>query len=1161
MKKQLLQILGVALCVGALTATAPEAAAYEMSHYTAISALSSGKWVKIRVDHEGLYEITYDQLRQWGFANPESVSVYGYGGTMLSHEKFESKDPDDLTPTVCFHTDNAVRFYGVGARRWVPESYREVFLEENVYSNYGYYFVSDVKLDTGEDKVEFRESSGKLAKEVSAVYGFTEDVENPIKAGGFFFGKPYGGYDDNTYSVPVVKFAPECIDPVLTVNARYAANFGINGAATVEYDSTKLVSADRSAYEVPSLTTTTDRKYYISTFKESFMTLTSDGTLPDTVMTFKFGAEERVKHLVNYLADDYFIFSYPQTAFKRDGEATVLCFVCRERWQNFVINNCDENTLIYDVTYATPRLRSYTTKYDSEARTLTGCFDHTINNIEYPGHARLLVINPATDAVSVPEYVGEVANQNIHGDEVPDMLIITTDELYEAAQELADAHRAEGLFVNVYTQQQVFNEFSSGTPEISAYRRVVKMFYDRDRQRMKYMLLYGRGIWDNRQIVEKTNSEVLLCYENVSPNFAGGLSQAYANDGVLGVMDDASYLQQLHNFQADVAVGRIPADNLQMARDANAKIINYMNGKVPFINFTRGVFISDDGDGYTHLNQTESIIRRIQSGSPEVTAIRVHNDIFPWTGKDAKTARTVLSDALTKGVGLFVYVGHGTPDGFTGEKLWTRSFATSLTYKYPPFAHLSTCDSYDFDHRDSGIAEAMFFKKDGGCIGVIGAGRAVYMQMNQFLALNLAEAYGNARYGTTIGDLYLQASNKTKKQYNNDEYVTINTCCYNLLGDPAVRLPFPEDLKATPKIERFNAIDVSDYEPGVSERKRNDACEIVPGRKFTIEGGIGVGMGLAGPADVTVYQSPRTVTTLVQNSNDRSTPKDVTIEQDVLAETTGVCVDGNATVDVIVPQPMTTGEYNRIVLTIANANRPSTGVAAVYDEAYIDDNAAEVTPDYANAPQIEQMYLNDNTSTQDIVVGKDFVLHATIRAVSGFNVSSDLGAATRLTMDHNKSYHDVLYNISTTDNPEVFELTYPMNDVTDGRHVLTLDVADNTGARASMDLAFTVMSSQVSMNITMDNTTGIVREDCTFDATSGNTSVTGPYRLIICNAEGNTVYNKTVSLPCTWDLKDKNGAYVGDGRYTARILAGDSDSDSAPYGSTDTITFTVLRKK
>lgn len=1159
MKRQVLRILGAALCVGALIAAAPRAAAYKSTHFTATSALSTGHWVKIRVDHEGLYEITYEQLRQWGFANPESVTVYGFGGTMLTHGSFYPTDPDDLPPALCFHTDNAIRFYGIGAIRWLPESYREISLEQNIYSNYGYYFVSDVKPEGGEDILPLSESTRNRATIVSAFYGFTEDLDNPMKSGGFFFGKTYAQHEKRTFSAPITNFAADCIDPTVTFYSRYAASYGISGSAGLEYDSALMVSSTRQVYDVPGLTSSSDRKFYLGTFKESFSSLRPDGSFPDTVLTFKFGASERVEYHVDYMADDYFTFSYPQKAFKRDGEASILCFVSVEKWQNFVINNCDENTRVYDISYATPRPVSYQTKYDSESRTLIGCFDRSVNNATYPGHVRLLVINPTTDAVSTPEYVGEVANQNIHGDDIPELLIITTDELFEAANELAEAHRAEGRKVNVYTQQQVFNEYTSGTPDIAAYRRVLKMFYDRDSTAMKYMLLYGRGIWDNRQIVEKTNNEVLLAYENASTLFAGGYSQAYVGDGVLGVMNDKANTEKLHWFEADVAVGRIPADNLQMARDANAKIINYIKGNVPFINYTRGVFVSDDGDGFTHLNQTEAIIKRIQTFSPAVTGIRVHNDIFPWTGKDAKTARTVLSDALIKGVGLFCYVGHGTPDGFTGEKLWTRSFATSLNYKYPPFAHLSTCDSYSFDHRDSGIAEAMFFKKDGGCIGVIGACRAVYMTMNQFLALRLAEVYGKARYGTTIGDLYLLASNMTKKDYDDDDYISVNTCCYNLLGDPAVRLPFPMETETMPKISRFNNVDISAYEPGGTTRTRNDDCEIVPGQKFTIEGGVTDDTTFDGIANVTVYQSPRAVPTLVQNEKDKLTPKDVIIEQDVLAETVGSFTNGRATIGVTVPQPMTAGEYNRIVLTLTNDKQPSTGVAAVYDEAYIDDEADEVVPDYAHAPQIEQMYLNDNTSTQDVVVGKDFTLHATVRAVSGFNVSSDLGAATRLTMDHNKSYHDVLYNIKPTNDPEVFELTYPMNDVTDGRHVLTLDVADNTGARASMDLPFTVMSSQVSMNITMDNTSGIVREDCSFDATSGDASVVGPYRLIICDATGNTVYNKTVSLPCTWTLKDNNDAYVSDGQYTARILAG--DSDSATYGSTNTITFTVLRKK
>ncbi len=1158
MRKTILRILGAALCGGLLAASAPAASAYDISHYASRSAMASGRWVKIRVDHEGLYEITYDQLRQWGFDKPEAAKVYGFGGTMLTHQTFDKNDPDDLNPTVCFHTGTALRFYGVGAMRWLPESCREVNLEQNLYSNYGYYFVTDIGTDDDTDTVRLVESGKDPVTTAAAVYGYTEDVENPVKAGGFFLGRHYDSFERRPFQVPVIKFAPDAFDSDITANIRYAASFSVNGTATLEYDTEKLQSTFHQAYDVPNLTTSSDRKFYLATLKEQLASKAEDGAIPDTTFTFTFGGSEAVQYRTNYLANDYVVFSYPQTAYKKDGEATIITFVTLREQGNFSIQGCSENTQIYDVTYSTPRLKKYATRYDADTKTMTASFDRIINNMVYPYHIRLLVVDPGTDAVSMPEYVGETPNQDIHGDAAPDLLIITTDELYDAACELAQAHRDQGMAVNVYTQQQVFNEFTSGTPDIAAYRRVLKMFRDRDNTRMKYLLLYGRAIWDNRQIVEKTNNEVLLCYENASTILAGNLSQAYVGDGVLGVLADDLTVDKMHVFQADVAVGRIPADNLQMAQDANAKVIGYMTGKVPFINYTRGVFVSDDGDGYTHLKQTETIINRLQTKYPAISAIRVHNDIYPWTGKDAKTARTVLSDALTRGVGLFFYVGHGTPDGFTGEKLWTRSFATSLSYKYPPLVHLSTCDAYAFDHRDSNIAEAMFFKKDGGSIGVIAACRAVYMQMNQEFATRVADSYGDARYGATIGDIYLDATNRTKKVFYNDDYTTLNTCCYNLLGDPAVKLPLPLKAEADPKITAFDDVDVSGYQPMFSERVRNDQCEIVPGTRFTVTGGIEE-VSINGTADVTVFQSPRTVQTLVQNSSDRSDPRDVVIEQDILAETTGKYQDGHATIGVVVPQPMTAGEYNRIVLTLTDENNPSTGVAAVYDAAYIDDNAPEVQPDYANAPSIEEFYLDTPGNTQDATVGKDFTIHATIKAPAGFNVSSDLGAGTRLVMDHNKSYHDAVYNITPTDDPEVFSLSYAMADVADGRHVLTLDVADNTGARASMDLSFVVMSSQVAMTLLTDAPGRIVRDDCTFDVSSDSGTATGPFRLIIRDADGNTVLNTAATLPYTWDFKGNDGQYVADGQYTARILSG--DADNAPYGYTDAKTITILRRK
>ena len=85
--------------------------------------------------------------------------------------------------------------------------------------------------------------------------------------------------------------------------------------------------------------------------------------------------------------------------------------------------------------------------------------------------------NKLTDT---PEIVGEVSTQNLHGLETPNMVIIVPTAFTTQAQRLAEIHRQRnGLTVEVINPEPIYNEFSSGTPDATAYRRLLKMFYDR----------------------------------------------------------------------------------------------------------------------------------------------------------------------------------------------------------------------------------------------------------------------------------------------------------------------------------------------------------------------------------------------------------------------------------------------------------------------------------------------------------------------------------------------------------------------------------------------------------------------------------------------------------------------------------------------------------
>ena len=85
----------------------------------------------------------------------------------------------------------------------------------------------------------------------------------------------------------------------------------------------------------------------------------------------------------------------------------------------------------------------------------------------------LVAINTKGNFPSV-KVLGNVPNQNLHAIEQADMVIIvpSNGSFLAAAERLAEAHRQkDNLSVVVVTASQVYNEFSSGTPDVTAYRR------------------------------------------------------------------------------------------------------------------------------------------------------------------------------------------------------------------------------------------------------------------------------------------------------------------------------------------------------------------------------------------------------------------------------------------------------------------------------------------------------------------------------------------------------------------------------------------------------------------------------------------------------------------------------------------------------------------
>ena len=89
----------ITTCLLAIISTSlNEVRAQDLRSYTNKSVLSSGKTVKIRVQEEGIYSFSYDELRNMGFSNPKNVHLRGYGGELLNEDFTESNHYiDDLS--------------------------------------------------------------------------------------------------------------------------------------------------------------------------------------------------------------------------------------------------------------------------------------------------------------------------------------------------------------------------------------------------------------------------------------------------------------------------------------------------------------------------------------------------------------------------------------------------------------------------------------------------------------------------------------------------------------------------------------------------------------------------------------------------------------------------------------------------------------------------------------------------------------------------------------------------------------------------------------------------------------------------------------------------------------------------------------------------------
>jgi hypothetical protein len=147
----------------------------------------------------------------------------------------------------------------------------------------------------------------------------------------------------------------------------------------------------------------------------------------------------------------------------------------------FIIRNATSSVKVWDVSTPTNVIERNTI-FSSNQTTFISPADSLKEYVAFNG-----------DSYYSAELVGKISNQNLHGSDYDmEFVIVSHPNFLLASNDLANYHEdKDGIKTIVVTPQQIYNEFSSGSQDITAIRDFLRMFYKKPNSNLKYLLLFG----------------------------------------------------------------------------------------------------------------------------------------------------------------------------------------------------------------------------------------------------------------------------------------------------------------------------------------------------------------------------------------------------------------------------------------------------------------------------------------------------------------------------------------------------------------------------------------------------------------------------------------------------------------------------------------------
>ncbi len=1081
--------------------------------------LSTGKWWKFEAPDEGIYKITKAQLlklsSEFGNVDPRTIKIYNNGGKVLP-ENILTARPGDLQENAIYiegesdgKLDDAdyILFYGRGIHFWEYDvKTKQMVRYYHPYSKVNYYWITYGGNNGKRMNIvkSVNASADNVQTTTQAYFSWEEDKSKLMPSGRYYMGdemtesmktRIYRNYLYNiipgstiTYKFNVVNRAELTSGLKIYESGNLLKSFSLGGLGIGQLDEAQTYRGLNFNFE--------------STFS---------GSLTNEQSELKFIYEPNSSPSISYI--NFFEIYYNKNLKAANGE---LLFYCNRKngVTEYKLNDFPSSDIkIFNISdYANVNLISTDQINGGE------CTFRAVQTDSVATKYLALVASQFKE----PKNFTTVDNSNIRGitEGVKYIIISPKDflsqaETYKSFKENSSRTKLSSIVINI---ENIYNEFSGGLIDVCGIRDFIKYCYDNWSVRPEYVLFFGDGDYDYKNIEGKSQN-FIIPYES---------SDSYHNIYSYCSDDFYAYIDGTDNI-VDISIGRLPVLSASEAEEMVKKIIRYETESEYGLWKNLITLVADDGpqaagktDGNMHTDQSEYISKNVilKSFDQAKIYLATYPTVQTAIGRRKPDVNKAIVKAVNDGTLILNWIGHGNPEVWAHEYVFEKSVSIPLmTNDKYFFLTAATCDFGRFDVPGTqSSTELMLLKPDGGSIGTFTSARTVYAGDNA--ALN------NKFYSYLMQKDSLNQVSLLGKVYmlTKMEKFDTNSRKFHLFGDPTLRLLVPD---------KPLTIDSINGKPLTS------SVQLAALSKVKIDGTIRDTKGNTvnssdGEVIVSVFDSERSIELTEMNYT-------MVMQGGVIFKGRSSVENGKFSTEFTVPKDITyENKAGKIVIYYSNSSNDGVG----YTTNITVNGTDSTTHSEKNGPEIN-IALDNPEDADGYLVNPDFTMYVKLNDETGLNTTGNgIGHTLEGILNNNETEPIDLTNYFIGDlnaGGKSGNVIYKFNGLDYGEYNIQVKAWDVFNNYTSDEKNFIVVNGSdlllrdvVNYPNPFSNNTMFTFQHNLTQAINVRIKIYTVAGRLIKELEDSNISDKFVKV--NWDGKDADGNSLANGVYLYKLI-------------------------